>query len=373
MTQLNDLLESPETSVPQRTVKLSVPIRPILFGLVLLALVGAYTFNATRPAPANTAKAISKALPIHQVSALGRLEPQGEVISISASPIGGNRVAQLLVQEGQSVDKNQILALLDQHDRLLSALQRAQGLVGSAQARLRQVQAGAKTGDIVAQQRITTRLHSELEFARSEYERYQALYAEGAISASLLDSKQLAVQSAEQQLEQANASLSSVKEVRSEDVALARADVTNAILAVQQAKADLELSYIRAPQKGRVLKIISRTGEAIGTTNNASLLQLGQTDQMYVVAEVYESDVNQISVGGKATITSTAFKGSLHGQVTRIGWQIGKQDVLKADPAADVDARVVEVRIRLDPKDSLRVAHLTNMQVEVSFALTGGK
>jgi HlyD family secretion protein len=57
----------------------------------------------------------------------------------------------------------------------------------------------------------------------------------------------------------------------------------------------------------------------------------------------------------------------LEGTVARIGKQIGKKDVLNTDPAADTDARVVEVRIRLAPESSKKVAALTNLQVEVKI------
>lgn len=39
--------------------------------------------------------------------------------------------------------------------------------------------------------------------------------------------------------------------------------------------------------------------------------------------------------------------------------------MLDTDPVADVDARVVEVKIRLHPEDSQKVANLTNLQVNV--------
>jgi HlyD family secretion protein len=51
--------------------------------------------------------------------------------------------------------------------------------------------------------------------------------------------------------------------------------------------------------------------------------------------------------------------------VAEIGLQIGKKDVLGTDPVADADARVVEVKIRLDPSSSKQVADLTNLQVNV--------
>jgi HlyD family secretion protein len=55
--------------------------------------------------------------------------------------------------------------------------------------------------------------------------------------------------------------------------------------------------------------------------------------------------------------------------VDHIGLQIGKKDVLDTDPAADTDARVVEVKIRLDPEASQVVAGLTYLQVNVKILL----
>jgi HlyD family secretion protein len=88
---------------------------------------------------------------------------------------------------------------------------------------------------------------------------------------------------------------------------------------------------------------------------------------MYAVAEVYESDVGLVKVGQKATITSRngAFSKQLTGKVSEVGWQIFKNNVLDDDPAANADARVVEVRVLLD--DSQAVAALTNLQVDVKI------
>jgi len=79
------------------------------------------------------------------------------------------------------------------------------------------------------------------------------------------------------------------------------------------------------------------------------IVDLGQTKQMYAVAEVYEKDIGRVHLGQRATITSLngAFQRNLLGTVDEIGREIGKKDVLDTDPAADVDARVVEVKIHL--------------------------
>jgi len=56
--------------------------------------------------------------------------------------------------------------------------------------------------------------------------------------------------------------------------------------------------------------------------------------------------------------------------VAEIGSKIGKRSLLDTDPIADVDARVVEVRIKLDKSDSLRVANLTNLRVDVRINIS---
>ena len=64
-----------------------------------------------------------------------------------------------------------------------------------------------------------------------------------------------------------------------------------------------------------------------------------------------------------------AFSGELKGTVIEIGRKIGKKNILNNDPAADVDARVVEVRISLSPRDSDLVAGLTDAKVLVQIYL----
>lgn len=131
---------------------------------------------------------------------------------------------------------------------------------------------------------------------------------------------------------------------------------------VAAAQAQLARAQVRAPIDGQVLAIHSRAGERIGTMG---LLELGQTSRMYVVAEVYETDVRLIEIGQKATISSSALDAPLTGQVERVGRIIGKSDVLDLDPVARTDSRVVEVFILLD--DAEPVSSLTNLQVDVEI------
>ena len=93
---------------------------------------------------------------------------------------------------------------------------------------------------------------------------------------------------------------------------------------------------------------------------------------MQVRAEVYETDMPEIRPGQTAQIESRALRGVLSGKVMRRGVRISAQSILSTDPAAIVDARVVEVWIALDPASAPLVADLSGLQVTVTFAGADG-
>ena len=103
---------------------------------------------------------------------------------------------------------------------------------------------------------------------------------------------------------------------------------------------------------------MSWPGEEIGPKG---ILELARTDQMYVIAEVPESDVGRVRIGNKARIRSEALAEPLGGAVESIGSQVSKENVAPADPVSFSDERIVEVRIRLD--DSSRASHLIHGKV----------
>ena len=343
----------------------------------------------TAPTSATSTKEQTRA-----ISALGRLEPQGEVIKVaSPSTLGSSRIIKLMVKEGDLVKQGQVIAILDSYDRSVAALLQSQSQAQESDRNLAKVRAGAKNGDIVAQQgnvlaaasniksteANTARIQAELEIAIRDYNRFLQVYKEGAISQTVLDTYRLRVetlrgqfvqaqqqtQQAKFQLSQSQGTLSSVSEVRPTDVQFAEAQLQTAIVNVKRAEIDLDLAQVRAPIDGQVLKINTKTGEVVSQTNG--VVDLGNTSQMYVVAEIYETDIGRIKVGQKATIESEAFEGEITGKVDRIGLRIAKNDVLGTDPAAKTDVRIIEVKIKLD--DSKKVSGLTNLQVRVKVEI----
>ena len=338
------------------------------------------------------------------ITALGRIEPEGKVIQLSApNSVNGSRVEKLFVNQGSKVKTGQIVALLDGYTRATVNVQQALDQVRVAQAKLAQIQAGAKQGDINAQKATIARLQSqlqgeiatgnatiarlraELDNAQTEYNRYQKLYEQGAVSASIADARSLQVKTLQQQVNEAQATLNrsvntlqdqireakakldSIKEVRPQDLQLAQAEVKSATSAVEQAKAEQELSILKSPITGTVLKINTKPGEIV---SSQGIMEIGKTNQMYVIAEVYQTDIKKVRLGQKTIISSTALPRKFKGTVTEIGLLVDRQKILNINPGADTDRRIVEVKIRIDElEDNKLIMGLTNLQVDVAIQI----
>ncbi|GFE70699.1 HlyD family efflux transporter periplasmic adaptor subunit [Chroococcus sp. FPU101] len=423
------------------TFKAFKSTNPILVGLILAGTTLAgftaiYTVSQVgqkqeTPPPVETTPVVTR------ITALGRLEPRTEIISVSA-PLNydSDRMAQLFVDEGDTVKQGQVIAILDSRDRLQNNLTETQKDAQIARAKLAQVKAGAKTGeieaqsatvrrteaqlegdriaqqatlrrtqaqlegDIAAQQATIGKLEAEYNNANAEFIRYQQLYNEGAISASNFDAKKLSLETSrkqldeakvtlnriqrtgqqqikevrtnleriqrtgQQQINEAQSTLNKVAEVRSVDVQAAQAEVDSALAKVQKAQTELNQVYIRSPLTGQVINVHTRPGEQI---SDDGVVDLAQTGQMEVVAEIYQSDISKIRTGQEAIITGESFEGEVRGNVRLIGLQVDQQKVFSNQPGENLDRRIIEVRISVRPEDVPKVRGLTNSQVQVAI------
>ena len=378
----------------------------VVLGITILGLSGVAAWSVWQLRTAQARNEPTEIVPVSTIStvtALGRLEPAGEAVNLTApTSTQESRVDQLLVREGERVEAGQVIAILDNRDRLQATLQTAKEQVRIARTRLAQVEAGAQAGEIQAQiaeiarleadqvgnvntQRATiARLEAEVQNAQIEHQRYDSLHRRGAVSTSERDAKQLAYKTAQRQLQearaaltriqttgqeqiaQARATLDRIEEVRPVDIAAAEAEVQSAIAAVAEAQAHLDQAYVRSPSAGQILKIHTRPGETVGSEGIATL---GETQQMMVIAEVYQSDIIKVQPGQSVEINSPAVPETLQGTVERIGLQVERQQVVNEDPAANIDAKVVEVHIRLDATASEKVVSLTNLQVTAKIQI----
>ncbi len=282
--------------------------------LLLLAVVIGRALD--RPAPVPPAPVVQPR--IESVSALGRLEPAGDVRKLAApmGSMGGSpRISSLSVQEGDRVKRGQILATFDNRPGLLTDLAAINARIGT--------------------------LDRSIAMQRREVSRYREASREGAASMVLLEEKQDELVTFEGQRREALA------EKRGIEV-------------------DLKDSQLRSPIDGTVLRVYARPGERPGSDG---ILSVGASDRMEAIAEVYESDIGRIRLGQSASLISEngGFSGKLKAEVLRISPQIRQRDVLSTDPTGDADARIVEVRLALDPADAKRVQQLSGLKVIARF------
>ncbi len=344
---------------------LSFPRRRWLPALVALTLGGGCIGLAVRLTQARRRPPPQAIAPIRTVTALGRLEPVGEVRTIAAPSAGSGQptLRSLLVEEGDRVRRGQVLAVLDSEPRLRAAVAEARAQSDQARARLTVVQADSRSG-LGSQAARVASLRAQLRTAGAELERYQSLFERGAVSAQDRDDRRLtretvaaSLQEAQVQLARQRAGLAAGETV---DVIAARRGLEAALAALASAQARHGDSLVRSPIDGRVLGVRSRAGEAAGTDG---IVEVGQTDRMQVVAEVYESDRGRVRPGQPVRITSPALPGPLDARVGRIGAIVRRQAVINTDPSANTDSRVVEVHAPLTPASSARAAGFSNLQV----------
>ena len=309
-----------------------------------------------RPAPAPVGE--------RAVSCLGRIEPKHGIIHVSAPYFNGRPalVSDLRVDRGDWVERGAIIAVTNSWNTMQARVLQMEARVPVMQIELERIKEGPKAGDVAAQKAEIARLESELRIARAEYQRYRKLHEVRDVSDSELDFKRLSVETIEKRIDHATQQLDSLTEIRDVDVRLARSRLDAAIADVAQAKADLEMSVVKAPSAGRVLEIHAREGEEVGPQG---ILELARTDQLYVVAEVYETDITRIKVGQQATIRGDILATEVTGTVETIGQQIDRGEVLPADPIEFADARIVKVEILLHQGEA--VAGLIHGRVAVTI------
>lgn len=328
--------------------------------------------------------------PVTAVVALGQIEPEGEVIRLSVPNAQDSRVNQILVKEGDFVQRNQIIAILQGIDQLEADLKDAETDVSLQQAELLKVQQGeAKKAETIQKQAARNIADATLEEAQLTYQRRQYLSTQGAISIADADTAKRELATAEAtlmertaeldktittlqaQILEEEARLTQLTEIRPVDIEIANLRLQKAKIAVIQRKARLENAKVRAPAFGQILRINTRIGEQVNTS--LGIVEIARTDRMFAVAEVAETDIDKIRLGQQATISSEygGFSGDIKGNVEQIALQIGKRTLQDAantrGPTTDDNSRVIAVKIRIDPQYNSQIAALTYMLVRVKI------
>lgn len=100
-----------------------------------------------------------------------------------------------------------------------------------------------------------------------------------------------------------------------------------------------------------------------GKPGSKGILDIGNIQRITAELEVYQSEIGSVAIGQQVELTADAIKQPLHGTVTEIGFAVERQTVIRDDPAANTDARIIKVKVSLDDESSKRAAKLTNLEV----------
>jgi HlyD family secretion protein len=267
------------------------------------------------------------------------------------------RVAQVLVQEGDHVKQGQLLARLDT-SRLEPQVAQAEANVAAQQAVVERMHHGNRPEEIEQARANLQSAQADTDNARAQYERMQQLSQSSqgrAVSRQDMDSAKATLDTTEARLAVSQKALAlELAGPRREDVAQAEAQLRadQAQLALYQQQ--LKDASLLAPRNGVIRSRVVEPGEMSSPTKTAFTIAI--TDPKWVRTYVGEADLGGLREGVKATVTVDAFPGRRFD-----GWVGFISPVAEFTPKSveTTELRsslVYEVRVFVnDPKDELRL------------------
>lgn len=303
------------------------------------------------------------------VGALGRLMPEGDTTTLAPpSGAGDARIARWLVGEGERVTAGQPVAELDNLPQRLILRDTAAAEVAVSQAALAKTRSEARLGWAEAQA-ASRRAHATHLVATQDLDRIAALVPVGVTTQAQLDQARATLAGAGAEQAKAEAALQRYahRDANAQpDVQLALGNLRVAQAALAQAEQAVTGARVTASLDGTLIAVHARAGEKPGERGIATL---GNVDRMAAELEVYQTDIRRVAVGQQVVMTSAALGAPLFGTVAQVGMVVQRQAVLASDPVSHTDARVVMVKVVLDPPSSGRARALTGLQITASIAV----
>ena len=252
------------------------------------------------------------------------LDASGYIVARRAATVASKtigRVIDVSIEEGQRVEKDQIIARLDDSNAK-AALEQARATLAQAEASLRASQVA-------------------FDDAKPIFKRNEQQIDAGVISAQTFDSAHAAYNAAEQDLA-----------VRTRGVALARAGV-------EVAQRNLDDTVVRAPFSGVVTVKAAQAGEIVspssagGGFTRTGIGTIVDMDSLEVEVDVSENFINRVRPNQPASVKLNAYP----------DWDIPAH-VIAVIPTADRSKATVKVRVGFKEGDA-RI--LPDMGARVSF------
>jgi len=302
---------------------------------------------ATRTSPAGPAPVLSAGgyiIARHQVEV--------------ASKITG-RVVEITVDEGDRVERGQVLARLDDAE-VAAAVRQADAALDAARARLAELLAGSRPQEIERTRAEMERARADLENARLTLARTRQLVADAIIEQQALDDARARYEMAEHALQSA----AQVHELarlgpRREEIDQARAQVAQAEATLAFEHAQQDNTVIRAPVSGTVLNRYVDPGEMVTTGFTSergarqALVNLADMNDLQAELDIAEADIARVGLDLPVVITPDAYPSRHYpGRVEYIA------------PVGDRQKATIKVKVRVQRPDAfLR----PDMGVKVAF------
>ena len=292
----------------------------IIYLMIFFPLsMGVISCSQNRSSSTSNEEITSDDLPsIRAVAALGQLSPAGEIRQLAApiSQFGSSpRLSELLVNEGDFVKKGTVLAIFENREKLIADLEKKNNLI--------------KTNNL------------EIELKEGQIKRYELAVEKDAYSLVQLSQR------------------------KDELLKLQKQKIRN-LGDKKNIEIDLFNSKLRSPIDGYILAVNTRVGER---PKNDGILDVGSSQNMEALIEVYESDIDRVFLSQNVELSSEngGFKKILQGKVIRISPQVKQRKVLSTDPTGDADARIIEVLVQLNKESINLVKNYTGMKVIAKF------
>jgi HlyD family secretion protein len=232
----------------------------------------------------------------------------------------------------------------------------ARAALDLAERRLDQVRQPWREATLRALTAAVEARRAEFDMAQQQTRRTADLQRAGVRADAERDTREAELRRAASLLREAEAQLAAATDVPERELRVAEAEVRLARARLVAAEAEAELSVIRAPRAGTVLRVHARPGEPVG---GRTILELGDMTRLKAVAEVDERLLPQIRPGLAARVAPRGAAQEWSGVVMRIGGVVRVADRVPGEAATGRGGRFVEVEIALpDPAGLPPVAGL---------------
>jgi len=273
------------------------------------------------------------------------------------------RIARVLVEEGDRVTKGQILAVLQTY-RLEAQIKEAEAQIAAQQEVVKRFEAGTRWQEIDQARAEVAAALARVNNTRQNFERIKKTSGAGATSRQALDDIRAQLNVDEAQLKVKEKALNLALEgPRKEDIAVARNNLETLVASLSLLKIRLSDMTLISPAPGVIQNRILEAGEM--ASPNRPVVTLALTDPKWVRAYVTEPDLGRINLGMKAKILSDSFPDQ-----SFEGWIGFISPVAEFTPKAveteDLRTKLVyEVRVFVhDSKDLLRLGMPVTVNVD---------